>query len=327
MTKPVLGVDVGGTRAKFVVIDPSGRILQTGDVGSDPHSAVNTLGAVAAALDAGLWGVVGASDPRALGLGGVGMACAGIVDPDRGWLGRSPNLPGWENSDLFAAVGEVFGAVDRTVLNDVNSALWGEFHQGAGRGCRDVIMIALGTGVGGGVILQGRLVVGAHCGAGEIGHMVLDPHGPVCTCGNRGCLEAYAGSIALLKAARARVREDASGALADLVAVRGEALETRDLAELAAGGDAAAVDLFAGAGRRLGQAVGNLVNVLDPERVIIGGGVARAGDLILGPCRDEAPQVVLAEEAKQVDIVPAELDTAAAAIGAALMAGNGGHGP
>ena len=326
MKRPVLGVDVGGTRAKFVVLDHEGMVVQTGDVASDPESPENTLGTVAAVLDPSLWQQDAAGSPAYL-LSGVGLACAGIVDPERGWLGRSPNLRGWENSDLFAAVGEVFGNVDRAVANDVNSALYGESRRGAGRGCRDLVMIALGTGVGGGVILQGRLVIGAHCGAGEIGHMVLDPAGPVCTCGNRGCLEAYAGSVGLLKAARLAAGEKEAGRLRSLLDGRGATLTTRDLALLAESGDRAACELFAAAGRRLGQAVGNLINVLDPERVIIGGGVAGAGDLILEPCRRVASGIVLAVEAKEVPVVPAELGTGAAALGAALMVATGENDP
>ncbi len=324
MKRPVLGVDVGGTRAKFVVLNGDGRVVQTGEVASDPGSAEKTLDTVAAALDPFLRSSeVGTGSP----LAGVGLACAGIVDPDRGWLGRSPNLRGWEHSDLFAAVGKVFGNVDRAVANDVNSALYGESRRGAGRGCRDLVMIALGTGVGGGVMLRDRLVTGTHCGAGEIGHMVLDPAGPVCTCGNRGCLEAYAGSVGLLKAARLVAGGDSAAGLRRLADDKGPALTTRDLALLAESGDPTAGELFADAGRRLGQAVGNLINVLDPERVIIGGGVAGAGDLILEPCRQVASGIVLAVEAKEVPIVRAELGTGAAALGAALMVAAGGNVP
>ncbi len=319
MNQPVLGVDVGGTRAKFVVLDGEGQVIQTGEVASDPGSAARTLAAVAGALDPSLWPDREPDASSAAGLAGVGLACAGVVDPDRGWLGRSPNLPGWEDSDLFAAVGRVFGNVDRAVANDVNSALYGEARRGAGRGCRDLVMIALGTGVGGGVILNERLIIGAHCGAGEIGHMVLDPEGPVCTCGNPGCLESYAGSVGLLKAARKAARDGAAPGVRALAEEKGPDLTTRDLALLAEAGDQGAVALFAAAGQRLGQAVGNLVNILDPERVIIGGGVARAGDLILEPCRRTAKDIILAVEAKKTPIVPAELGTGAAALGAALL--------
>lgn len=310
-----LGVDAGGTAIKYEVAAADGATCGGGEVATDPGDVTATLRALA--VDAApLLG--GAGLPR---LAGAGLACAGIVNPQTGWLGRSPNLPGWENRDLGAAMQAAFGAVPIALANDVNGALFGEFRHGAGRGCRDVVMIALGTGVGGAVIVGGQLLVGSHFGAGEIGHMVLEADGPPCTCGSQGCLEAWAGSTGLLRAARELVRgRKASPQLAEAVARLGAGLTTRDLADLAGAGDPTARELFAEAGRRLGQAVGNLVNVLDPDRVIIGGGVARAGELILGPCRERARALVLATEARELPIVPAELGPRAAAVGAASLA-------
>lgn len=312
-----LGADVGGTWVKFVLAGRDGAPLREGRVATDPGSAAATLTTLGAAVAA-----AGCGRDRLPPLAGVGLACAGIVDPHLGRLGRSPNLPGWEGSDLEAAVRLAFPGIPLALANDVNAALYGEALRGAGKGCGDLIMIALGTGVGGGVMVDGRLVLGAHCGAGEIGHMVLDPDGPACTCGGRGCLEAYAGSTALLRAARSLAASPMmqGNPLADLVASRGPTLETRDLALLALRPDADTAGLFAEAGRRLGQAVGNLVNLLDPDRVIIGGGVAQAGDLILEPCRRYAPTLILAEPARALPIVAAELGPRAAAVGAALLA-------
>jgi glucokinase len=211
--------------------------------------------------------------------------------------------------------------VPSVVDNDVNAALYGEYRYGAGRGCRDLVMIALGTGVGGGVLLGERLHRGAACGAGEIGHMVLDLEGPLCGCGNRGCLEAYAGSVAILRAARERVRDpEASAGFRALLQEEGTELTTRVLHELAEQGDTTARDLFAVAGRRLGQAVANVANLLEPERVIVGGGVARAGAWILVPCREVVQRLVLSEESKRLPVVPAELGPHAAARGAAALA-------
>ncbi len=306
-----LGIDTGGTAMKYALTDGRGSLVSEGEVPTRPADAIGSLRELAAAV-APLTG--GEGRPR---LAAVGLACAGIINPDTGYLGRSPNLPGWENSPLDAHLKAVFGALPRALANDVNGALYGEFRQGAGQGCANLVMIALGTGVGGGVIVGGELVLGAHCGAGEIGHMVLDPAGPVCTCGGRGCLEAYAGSTGILRRAR---KQAVGGALAELVQERGEELTTADLASLADRGDADAAAVFAPAGRRLGQAVGNLVNILDPDKVIIGGGVAGAGELILGPCREVVPGLVLAAEAKQVTIVPAQLGNLAAALGAASLA-------
>lgn len=307
----ILGADTGGTAVKWTLLDEAGGSVAGGEVPTDPHDAAGTLARLGAA--------VAGTGRRP---GAVGLACAGIVDPVSGRLGRSPNLPGWQESDLGAALRAAFPGLPTALANDVNAALYGEHRAGAGRGCRDLVMLALGTGVGGGVLLDGRLLIGAHCGAAELGHMVLDPGGPLCACGNRGCLEAWAGSRALL--AQARALAAAGGPFGDFVQRRGDALTTRDLADAAHGGDATARELLAEAGRRLGQAIGNLINALDPERVIVGGGVAQAGELILGPCRATAPTIVLAEGARSTPIVPAELGPAAAAVGAAWLAREAG---
>lgn len=306
-----LGIDTGGTAMKYVLVDRQGDVVIDGEVPTCPASPEDSLRGLALAVAPA---VGGDQWPR---LAGVGLACAGIINPRTGYLGRSPNLPGWENSPLDDCLRRVFGDLPRALANDVNGALYGEFKHGAGQGCENLIMIALGTGVGGGVIVGGELVLGTHFGAGEIGHMVLDPAGPPCACGGTGCLEAFAGSTGILRQARA---VSGTGAMAALVAERDDQLTTADLAQLADGGDSEAVALFATVGRRLGQAIGNLVNLLDPDQVIIGGGVARAGDLILAPCRELVPQLVLAAEAKQVPIVPAQLGNLAAARGAASLA-------
>lgn len=306
----ILGADAGGTTVKFVLVDAQGHGVDKGEVPTDPHSAEESLRRLADAVRRED-GVVRA----------VGLACAGIVNLETGVLGRSPNLPGWQGADLGAAVIHRFGDVSVALANDVNAALYGEYRAGAGRGCRHLVMIALGTGVGGGVIIDGRLVTGVHHGAGEIGHMVLDPRGPECSCGQAGCLEAWAGSVAILRAARSLAGNPSSTAIyRSRVAELGDELTPRDLAELAEAGDETAAGLFAEVGERIGQALGNLVNVLDPDRLLIGGGVAQAGDLIFAPCRRRIARQVLAEEAKQAPVVAAELGPYAAAEGAAWLA-------
>lgn len=308
----LLGADVGGSAVKWVLRSAGGPAGE-GEVPTDPRDPAGTLARLHAAARAGL--APGRS------LAAVGLACAGIVDDARGRLGRSPNLPGWQDRELGADVRAAFPGLPAVLANDVNAALYGEWRLGAGRGCRDAVMIALGTGVGGGVVCDGRLLVGARCAAGEIGHMVLDPRGAPCACGNRGCLEAYAGTVGLRRRAAELARDPgASAALRDLVAAKGEQLGAADLHALAQAGDAGARGLFAEAGRWLGQAVANCVNVLDPDVVIVGGGVARAGELILGPCRETARGLIMAAEAREVRIVPAELGPWAAAIGAAELA-------
>jgi len=306
-----LGIDTGGTAMKYVLLAPSGSVVASGQVATEPADPVVSLQSLASAVSETLGGK---QMPR---LAAVGLACAGIIDPQAATVGRSPNLPGWQHRQLGQILGEVFGEIPQAVANDVNGALYGEYRHGAGQGCQNLIMLALGTGVGGGVIVDGELLVGSHCGAGEIGHMVLDIDGPPCVCGNRGCLEAYASSTGILRVAQKHVQ---GGRLAALAEQRGAKLTTADLARLAESGDAETIAVFAAAGRRLGQAIGSLVNVLDPDKVIIGGGVARAGALILAPCAEVIPQMVLSLEAQRVPLVLAELGNNAAAVGVASMA-------
>ena len=314
VNKLVVGADVGGTNVKYVVVDAAGRRLHQDDIPTDPTDPAGTITRLAEAVDACL--------PRdAAPLVGVGLACAGIVSPNAGLLGRAPNLPGWENSDLAGALKAAFGNLPTAVANDVNAALYGEFRHGAGRGCKHLVMIALGTGVGGGVLVDGRLVTGFADGAGEIGHMTVALDGPLCTCGNRGCLEAFCGSVALVRRAR-ELGDDAqsSDVWRAMVARRGTGLTTRDCFELAAAQDPTALAFFAEAGRRLGQAAASLVNVLSPERVIIGGGVGQAGELFLTPCREMIHTHVLSFAGRNTPVVAAELGPFAAAIGAAALA-------
>ena len=288
--KLLVGADVGGTSVKCVVVDGQGEVLARTTVPTNPADAADTIARVAQALQLQL--------PAGKPLVGVGLACAGIVSMATGRLGRSPNLPGWEGADLLGAVGRAFGPVGATVANDVNAALYGDFRHGAGRGGTHLVMIALGTGVGGGVMVDRELVTGDGDGAGEIGHMTLELDGAPCPCGNLGCLEAYCGSVGLVRQARERAAgPDATAAWRELVASRAEHLTTRDCHELALQGDATARALFADAGRRLGQAAASLVNVLAPDRVIVGGGVAQAGDLLLEPCRQMIARHVIAADA------------------------------
>ena len=319
----VIGADVGGTWVKYVAVDAADQRVLQGEVATDASDAGVTIGLLAREV----LGALGTGSSR---VQAVGLACAGIVSPNSGQLGRSPNLPGWEQQDLRARLRDAFGIRNVAVANDVNAALYGEYLHGAGRGYLHLVMIALGTGVGGGVLIDGRLLLGAHYSAGEIGHMVLDPDGPICTCGNRGCLEAYAGSAALLRRARELAAAESAmssgsggatgGSFGELVNRLGTQLTTSELYQMAEAGDATAVALFRAAGHRLGQATASLINLLNPDRVIVGGGLALAGDLILAPCREVVRENVLAEQARTTAVVPAALGPHAAALGAAALA-------
>jgi glucokinase len=298
MRELILGADVGGSLVKFMVITPTGETVARGDIRTDPLDAERTLTRLAGAVT----GQLSAAQGR---LTAAGLACAGIVSARTGRLGRSPNIPGWEGADLSGLLAHAFGGLPGAIANDVNAALIGEHWRGAGRGCDDLVMVALGTGVGGAVLLGGRLITGTNDGAGEIGHMVLEREGPLCSCGNRGCLEAYAGEVGLVRRARDLVSEGgASAALVKLVTTSGADLRAA----------------FREAGLRLGQALAAVINLVDPQRIIVGGGVSLAGELILAASREVIQRGVLAAAARETPVVPAELSTHAAALGAAVLA-------
>ncbi len=319
-----IGVDVGGTWVKYVVTDATGGILRRGETATDRDDPAATLATLATRLR---------DEVESVGegtLAGLGLACAGIVSPAAGRLGRSPNLPGWEGADLrdlaLDTCGRLTGAGAGADLppalalaNDVNAALYGEWCLGAGRDCRHLVMIALGTGVGGGILTDGVLLTGSHHAGAEIGHLVLDPEGPPCTCGGRGCLESYAGGVALRRRAiELAAAEGVSAAFAGLAGGPDATPPIESLADLARAGDPTARWLFTEAGRRLGQAVAGLIVLLDPDRVILGGGVAQAGELLLEPCRETARRLVRINT-EDIPLVSAVLGPHAAALGAACL--------
>ncbi|MDR7555621.1 MAG: ROK family protein [Armatimonadota bacterium] len=307
-----LGVDLGGTKILTAVVDETGQVAarvraptpQTG-----PAAVVEAIAATAQqALEA-------AGLPRGA-VRAAGVGAPGPADPVTGTVFSPPNLPGWGDvplADLLRARLEVPVAVE----NDANAAALGEHWVGAGRGVDDLLYITVGTGIGGGLILRGQLYTGTSGCAGEVGHMVIVPDGPRCACGRQGCLEAVASGPAIARAARAALE---AGRPSVLSAVAAEELDAHAVARAAVEGDPLAREVFARAARYLGLAVANLVNLLNPAMVIIGGGVARAGDLLLAPVRRIVDAEAFARPAAAVRIVPAALGADAGALGAVAAA-------
>jgi glucokinase len=305
--KKVLGVDIGGTDIKLGLVTAGGEVIVRGRVptlaGEGPREA--------AARVAGWIDESGGGRGEAAA---AGIGCAGLIDGSRGYLYYSPNLPGWEDLDLrglFSGVLDMPASVD----NDANCAAWGEYLHGAGRGTGNFICMTLGTGIGGGVVTDGRLYRGYQGMAGEIGHQVIDPSGPECSCGTTGCLEVMANASSIVSRARAAMSAGAVSVLDD-----SDLLTSKDIARAAAGGDEVATEALAGAGRALGTGLANIVHLFNPEVIAIGGAVAGAGDLILRPARESMRGQLMADILAAVKIVPAELGNMAALTGAAMMA-------
>ena len=303
-----VGIDVGGTKTAAALVDRDGTVR-----------ALETLPTPADDMEATLATVVKAA--RAVmtpEVTGVGIAAAGLVDRRTGELVFAPNLA-WRQVPLTAYLTAELG-VEVVADNDNTAAAWGEYVFGAGRGFEDLLLVGVGTGIGGGIVSGGRLFRGAHGFAAEIGHIVMDPDGPLCGCGNRGCWEQFASGQAVTRAGRAAVRDGAATILVELSAGQPERITGPMVTGAARDGDAVSVAILTEVGRWLGVGIGGLVNILDPEIVVMAGGVAEAGDLLLDPARVAYRSTVEAAEMRpDVPIVVAALGSHTGVVGAAAL--------
>ncbi|MCB4755596.1 MAG: ROK family protein [Elusimicrobia bacterium] len=270
-----VGIDFGGTSAKVGLVDNKNRIVVSSSLSTEgfptPHTFTRKLAGVCREI-------INGKNVKSLGIG-----VAGDIDFDRGLIRVSPNL-GWKNVPLRNLMQRYFRF--RVVLdNDANAAAWGLYKTQVGKHVKNMIAVTLGTGIGGGLILNGQLYRGATGSAGEIGHMTIDERGRRCNCGNRGCLETYAGAFHLIR----RVKEDlANGVQSLLQSVYKkdpQAISPLLLSQAARHGDRYAISVWNDVGHVLGLALGNLVYVFNPELIILTGGVSQAGDLILEPLK------------------------------------------
>jgi len=308
-----IGVDVGGTKIAAGVVDGDGAILR--------QVRVSTPATTAQAVEDGIVEAVRQLTTEGPPVAGVGVAVAGFVDEKRSTLRFAPNLPMRERP-LRDLIGPRVG-LPVVVENDANAAAWGEFRFGGGRGAQDVVLVTVGTGLGGGVVLGGQLFRGAFGAAGEFGHIRMVPGGLPCGCGKRGCWEQYASGSALIRQARAMARQE-PGRAARLLELAGgdpEAIVGSMVTAAAAQGDPAAVALLAEVGRWLGEGIADLADVLDPATVVVGGGVSEAGDLLLDPAREAYTTALSAADNRvHLQITPALLGNDAGMIGAADLA-------
>ncbi len=307
-----LGLDVGGTKVLGVAVDAGGTVRAERRV-STPVGLDGLRRALVEAAEA-LRADTAGDETRAVGVG-----LPGLVDR-QGVLRTGPHLPEARMWPAAAELGHALGLPVR-VDNDANVATWGEARAGAGRGVGHVVMVTVGTGLGGGIVVDGTLVRGANGFAGEIGHLPVVSGGRVCPCGQAGCWERYASGTALGMLAR----EAAAAGRAPAVLARagGSTAEVsgEHVTDAAAEGDRAAIALLAELGHWLAVGLAGLVDVFDPERIVVGGGLADAGDLLLGPTRAALDRMVMGHDVRpSVPVVPAALGERAGAIGAALLA-------
>jgi glucokinase len=312
MGKAIAAVDLGGTNIRAALYSESGEALAQCVLPTLAHEGLEpTLGRIFKAIEEVLKG--------GGGLVAIGVGAPGPLDPWKGVIFSAPNLPGWENVPLAEILAERFG-VPAFVGNDANVAALAEHRLGAGRGFSDIIYITVSTGIGGGIIADGKLLLGAKGFAGEVGHIVVKPDGPQCGCGGKGCVEALASGTAIAREALRRIKAGESSSIPKFVAGPLESLTAKEVAMAAMEGDALAQDIFKEAGYYLGLSFVSLIHIFNPSRIIIGGGVAKVGRLLLEPAEETVKRLTMREFLEEFKIVPAALGDEAGLLGAYLLA-------
>jgi glucokinase len=309
--RPVVGVDIGGTKLLAVRLDPDGEVTADPVMQPSPLDGPGVVAEVAASVERLAGAAAG---------GAVGIGVPGLVDTS-GTVRFAPNLPGLAGTPLAEAMAAALPGWSVWVGNDATAACWAEHDRGAARGASEVLMVTLGTGIGGGAISGGLLIEGFNRYAGEFGHMVIDPHGPRCTCGKQGCWERFASGSGLGRLGREMA---IAGEAPRLVALAGgdpEMVRGEHVTAAAAEGDGSALEIMEKFGWWVALGLANLTNALDPELIVVGGGLITAGDVLIRPTRRAFTELVEAPWARgPVRIEAAQLGPAAGAIGAGLLA-------
>jgi glucokinase len=317
----VIGTDIGGTNIKVVLVDPrGGSVIDQVDLKTSAESGadaiVTELGTTLATM------IHKAKDDR-IRVGVVGVGCAGVIDLQKGAVTVSPNLPGWEEFPLQEKLIQILQIPVR-VYNDVDCIGYAEYHLGGGGELGDFLCIALGTGVGGSLIIGGGVWTEGSTTAGEIGHMTIQPDGEQCLCGNRGCLETLASAGWLVRRAEKRLRQGFSSTLKDSLEKIGS-LDAESIQQAAQEGDSLAQELLSLVGTSLAIAIANVVQLLGIRSVLIAGGLSNSWDLFIGPLQEELERRLTLVRPSEVKVVRTTLGYYAGALGAAYLAAEVGE--
>ena len=302
-----VGVEIGGTSLRAALVSAAGEVLARREAALEPEGLAQQVARVASEL----------RDASGGGAAALGLGIPGLVNPETGRVIISTDLPALARGDLRAEVARASG-LDVILDNDANAAAYGEYVAGAGRGSRHMFYITIGTGIGGSFILGGKIWRGASGLAGEFGHITIDPEGIECACGNTGCLETVASAPNIVRRTRERLFRDNTSSLSRLALNRD--FTASDVAHEAMGGDDFARLMIERTGRYIGTGVAAVINLLSVERVVLGGGVMEAGELILAPIIREAGRRSFQPCFEATQIVAASLGTDAVPIGAAMPA-------
>ena len=313
---PVVAVDMGGTKIAAALVSNSGKILHR-------ERALTLAAAGPSAVMERLFGVIGTvldqTNLKPTDIGGICIAAAGPIDMSKGMITNAPNLPGWDAIPLREIIKDRF-KVDSYLLNDAKAAAVGEHEFGAGKGIDNLLCVTLGTGIGGGIIISGRLYLGQSGAAGEVGHMTIDVNGPRCVCGNVGCWELFASGTAMEREAAKRLNSGELSSLQPLFKGAAGTVKAEQIAEAAQNGDSLASSVIEWSANYLGTGLVSLVNIFNPEMIVMGGGLSKIGDRLLQPAINLVRQRAFPLLAQAVRILPSTIDDDAAVLGAAAFA-------
>ncbi len=312
----VLAIDLGGTKVRTAIISDKGEIIAEeycptlADEGPEP-----VMGRILSGIDR----VLRSGNVNSSQLHSISIAAAGAIDSRKGLITVSPNLPGWRDVPIRDIVKSKY-EVTTFLVNDASAAALGEHRFGAGKGVNNLIYLTVSTGIGGGIIIDGKLYTGPSGSAGEIGHMIIDVHGPECNCGRNGCLEAMASGTAVAREAIRRIREGEKSSLVGIVDGEIDNITAEKVSIAARDGDSLASEVISEAAAYLGIGMVNVVNIFNPEMIVVGGGMSKMGDLLLAPARQVVKEMAFELPAKIVRIVPARLGDDNGLLGAAAFA-------
>lgn len=318
-TQRYVGADIGGTNIRAGVVDENGRIL--GEA-RRPALAENGL---RAAVERSIEAIEEAIDRAGFtirDMRAIGVGVAGSHKSSEGMCMFSPNFADSRGVPILPPINAALG-LPSFMLNDVAVQTLGEYTFGAGRGYDNVVMITLGTGIGGGAVIDGDLRIGPTEGFAEVGHMIIEPDGPWCACGNRGCWESLAARDAIVRRAVAKMQEGRQTAIGEMVEYRLGSITPALIARCAEQGDAVATEVLSETGYYLGIGITNLIQLYNPEAMIVGGGIAQAGRLLFEPILRTVRTRALMVPASTCRILSAQLGDDAGIIGASVLAARG----
>jgi glucokinase len=315
--KPVVAVDIGGSKMIVALFSGEGRMLAIKVL---PTLAQEGVDSAIERLCSMINEILSGNNLSPSECGAICIASAGAVDTVRGVVETaSPHLPGWTNIPLADIIYKRMG-VPTYLINDASAAALGEQRYGVGKGIKNLVLLTLGTGIGGGIIIDGKLYLGTHTAAGELGHMTVQEGGPKCGCGKNGCLEIFASGTDIARYARERIRNGEKSSLIDSVGEELDKITSEMVGKAAQNGDKLSKDIIAKAAYYLGIGLVNIVNAFDPEMVIIGGGMSALGDMLIGTGRRMVAAQAFSKSARKTSIVIGKLGNEAGVYGTAAYA-------